>query len=497
MKVIDHMSVFKSILMLFLFSLSLQATPQESGESKSAYYIRLASYLNESYAKKAYLASDLPVMLVFEKPFYTLLNGPYMTKQEAKKVLRNIHKRYKDAYLVYLHTKKSAKEPGKKETDTVHSPQTNPSLMQQGITLYNAKRYEEALALFDRVLIFEPDNLLAKLYYTRTLVKLGLYDEARKKLHELKQSSLYKTKHCTIAMLEDTIRSHQKQHFWHIAFETGIGYNDNVNLTTDNPYTRYGPYLLKNNTHKAKSRYLLANLLLQHRYLNAQFGWTTTLYSYNELFHSAKGNTLNFLQITSAVDRKFNRQFLSAAVGADTTRLGGEKISDELFFKPAWGIRINRSSYLNCYTQITKNFTRFTPDRDYDKYEAGTSFSWQKGRLKTVLSASAAKYDATSNKRYDVAKNLSILALYLKYHLSRRFDATAGFVRESHRYSKLDPVMGYRRKDIKKRWQTQMQRKLTAKSALQLSYEYTKSNANINLYTYKNRIGTLVWKYHF
>ncbi len=492
------MSVFRSMLMLFLlYSASLQAAPQKSGETKSAYYIRLASYLNENYAKKAYLASDLPVKLVFEDPFYTLLNGPYPTKEEAKKHLRNILKRYKDAYLIHLQTEKSTQKRTIKQTDTTHSEQTNTSLLQQGITLYNTKRYEEALALFDRVMIFDPQNLRAKLYYTQTLVELGLYDEARKKLHELKESPLYKTEHCKIAMLEDTIRTRQKRHFWQIALETGIGYNDNINLTTDNPYTRYGPYLLQNNTRKTDSRYALATLFLRHRYQNDRFGWTTTLYSYNELFHSAKGNTLNYLNVTSAIDRKFNRQFLSAAVGADTVRLGGEKISDELFFKPAWGIRISTSTRLNCYTQITKNFTRFAPDRDYDKYEAGTLLSWQQGGLKTVLSASAAKYDAKSDKRFDVAKNLSILSLYLKYHLSTHLDATVGIVRESHRYTRRDPVLGYRRKDIKKRWQTQLQRKLTAKSALQLSYEYTRSDANINLYTYKNRVGTLVWKYHF
>ncbi|MFW5862000.1 MAG: tetratricopeptide repeat protein [Spirochaetota bacterium] len=54
-----------------------------------------------------------------------------------------------------------------------------PGLVEEGIAAYRRKNYEKCITIMDRVLVFDPDNRMAKIYYTRALKRKEALEKLR------------------------------------------------------------------------------------------------------------------------------------------------------------------------------------------------------------------------------------------------------------------------------------------------------------------------------
>ena len=481
--------IFTLFLILMHLNTILSASALKS-TTQPRYYVQLGAYKNPDYAKKVVLSTEFPVQIVHEEPFYNVLAGPYDDLTQAKNALAQLRQKYREAYLVKRQTKPY---PLKQQKVTTQAP----SLWQQALYFYRHGSYEEALALFDRILIENPDLQKAKLYYAKTLFKLKLYREAKNEFLALKQHSLTSDEQKEISRYLNAIDKQNRQKLFQTTLTLGVGFDDNINLTTDRAYTQYGPYLLKNDTNKTESSYAIAALLLSHTYKTPEYTLNTNLYSYNELLHSAEGNDLNFVDLSSGLYKQIAAFNLGIRAGANSIYLDGKHISYDLYTVPSVTYALSKQLQIKLSAGYTNNHTEFADDRDYRRYDTGAQIVYTKEQLTFLSSYQLMRYKAKEEKRYDISKDLSIYTLYMKYRLFKMTDIACKISYEAHRFSTIDPLLGYAREDDKKRLKLTAGRSLSKKATLFINYEHTDSDSNINVYTYTKNLYTVLFQYRF
>jgi len=454
------------------------------------YYVQLGAYKNPDYAKKVLLSTEFPVQIVHENTFYSVLSGPFKTKEEAKNALYKLRQKFDEAYIV-----QRAVTP-KNSIKTAYVNRQSP-LFRQALYHYQHKSYEEALALFDRILIETPNNIQAKRYYAKTLLKLQMPNEAKKEFLALKKMDLTQQDREEVDHYLQHLNRLSQKNFIRSTLMFGVGYDDNINLATQREYTQYGPYLLKNDTNKTNSSYAIASLAINHTYKAEHFSIQSLLYNYNEILHSADGNDLNFIDLSSGIYKQLSAFNLSIRVGANTTYLDGKHISYDLYTNPVLTYMPSKYLQLKFATTYTDNHTQFEAYRDYRRYDTSAQLMYVKNRTTLLGSIQAMYYRAKEDKRYDVSKDLYIYTLYAKYKLDKTLHLASKLSYEAHRFTKTDPLLGYKREDDKKRLKLTAGKSLSQKATLFLNYEYTDSDSNVNVYAYSKNLYTVLFQYRF
>lgn len=470
---------------------TLHATPKATAR----YFIKTGAYRNPSLAHKAVLSSDIPLQIIYMKRYYSLVTQPFKSYEEAAKQLPKIQKRAPDAYIVTLYEPREKVHPlPQKSVKKAPSP-----LLQRAKRLYDTKQYEEALMLFDRILILEPGQIEAKYYYAAALYHLNLLEESKKNFLQLRKASLSATMRREVDRYLSMIKSMQGKR--KVSFSNfiavGAGYDNNINLNTDKPYTQYGPYRLQNDTNKTKSHYATAELLLTKKRTIGAHTLRATLYSYNELLHSADGNELNFADLQTALLLKRGAWHITLPVGANIAYLGGDLVSYNFYTAPQMRFAMSEGIQLLGNLVLNDNHTAFADNRDYLLFGGGTGIHYQHRSVETQLTTGIYKYDAKENKRYDISKDLYSSTFYLRYTLFARLYLEGKAIYEAHRYSDLDPVLGYKRKDNKSLYKISIGKLFANRHNLTTAYEYTNNDSNINLFSYDKNRYTLTYKYHF
>jgi tetratricopeptide (TPR) repeat protein len=491
--------------LLFLFFLSSRAFAAESvqhdyslhatAQSTPYYFIKTAAYRNPTLAKKALISSDTPLHMIYLKRYYSLVTEPFESLDDAKKKLSDIRKKAPDAYIITLYKREKGSTP------TIKKEQTNEeaSLMREGRKAYQAQRYEEALMLFDRILILNPDDLNAKFYYAATLYHLELYKESKKNFLQLQKSNLSPALRKEVDRYLDllTHTKHAAKRYFNNFIAVGAGYDDNINLNTDKPYTQYGPYRLKNDTNKTKSAYMTLELLLSKRHTLGGYSVRTTLYSYNELLHRKSGDDLNFADLQTALLMKNGKIESALSVGANISYLGGTLISYNLYTAPQVDYALSESMHITGNLLLNDNHTPFADDRDYLLFGGGMGIRYRQTSYETRLNTGFFRYDAKVDRRYDINKDLFTSSLYLRYTIFSRVYLEGRVDYELHRYRDLDSVLGYKRKDHKNRYSIMLNRQIKKRQNLKAGYTYTNNHSNINLYAYDKSQYRLTYQYHF
>ncbi len=461
--------------------------PQKSAQPH--YFIKIGAYKIAANAEATVAKADMPLQIIRMRDYYSVVSPPYTTLAHARTQLQSVRQAYPDAYIVTLYRHTSAPQIPEDDTQTTR--------MRQGIDAFDAKRYEEALATFDRLLIETPENRRAQLYYARSLYALQLFTEAREAFRKLSKTDLSRGDAHVVAKYLDAIEKGRKKHTFSVTLSAGIGYDDNINLNPDRNTTRYGPYTLINDTTKTASRYGILACTLADSYKAEHFTLYTRLYSYNELLHSAKGNDLNFLDLSTTLIREDGRRTLLLPVGINGVYLGGRYISRNLYTAPALHYRLSPLWQARLHATLQDNHTAFARYRDYTLYGSGIGLHYAASRFYAGADIRWQHYAAKSRKRYDVDQNVMRYRLYGRFDYRRYLYLAADLGLERHRYGDLDPVMGYHRHDDKKRLSLTLGKTVTKRSLLESTYTYTDNDANINTFAYKKNNFTLLYRYQY
>ncbi len=498
------------VLLLFLLSQAYADADYRhsaSADRQPLYFVKIGAFMQPESAKKAALAADFPTRIFYLKRYYSLVTDPFHSKEAAKKRLRKIRKKFPDAYLIKLYQKETAhittgKTPKKialHETKTHLSPKEQPTHYQEALRYYRLQRYEDALALFDRVLIENPDHQQAAFYYAMTLYKLGFLDESQKLLIKLQKSLSDRAQQSRLQSYICKISKERNKHFFNLALTTGVGHNDNINLTTEEKYTFYGPYRLQNDTNKTATTYAVAALELLHRYKGLSFDLFNRFYSYNELLHSAKGNDLNYIDISTAYFKRYGDFSLLFPVGYNRIYFDHKIIAYNYYTHPRLTYALTKSFDTTLHANITDNHTKYDTQRDYRVLGGGMGIRYRTGggRFKTFADINFKRYRKEDSGRVDISKNVTEYTIQAEYQLPQKLSVGANILYAQHRYIDLDSVLGYKREDDQTLYRLWLTKSLDAKASVNMTYQHTYNNSNINLYTYRKNNYTMEYKHTF
>lgn len=462
-------------------------TLQKQPNTKVKYFVKIGSYSNSQNAQKNLQNSKYAKKILFLEKYYSVVGNEYESKEDAQKSLQQIKKQYKDAYIIELY-KKSHIAPVEK---------ASPSELQQAISQYRNGQYEEALAGFDRVLIDDENNLDANIYYAMTLYKLGIYDEAKKRIKGILKRDLSKDQESKLSTLLDRIEAKTKRNFFTTTFSIGAGYDDNINLNTDKPETKYGGKILLNDTNKTRSAYGLATLFISHRYHGESVDIVSSLYSYNEFAHTYSENNMNFLNLSTALIKNIDDWSFSLPLGANGAYLDGNAVAYNLYTNPTVSYRVSNTLKTYFETSYLDNTTKFASDRDYTVRGVHVGLHHIKDRLKTALRVGFEGVKQKRDLRFDVEKDVLSASLFEKYFIfSRSFVAlSASYMRD--KYKKMDQAMGYKRED--KIWDAGVLagHQVGKNSLVELKYMHRRDKSNINTYSYDKNNYTVEYKISF
>lgn len=485
----------RTLLLLGLFA-SLQANMdnyvlQKEASTQEKYFIKFAAVSDIENARKIQLTIDFPTKIIYMKDYYSLVSDEFQSRNEAKAVWKSIKKDHKDAYIFKLYKKQKTQKP--LPVKLVKKP----SNQEGAIKLYNAKKYEEALMAFDMILIDTPNDINAKIYYAKTLYKLSLLKESKKEFELLLLAPLDNQTKKEIQDYLTAIEKKQKKHFFNAIVGIGAGHDDNINLTTDAKTTQYGPYTLINDTNKTDSTYGLASLLLTHRYMGNFFNLYSTLYNYNEFAHTVERNDLNFIDISSNAVKNYKNFSISLPFGFNASYLDGEDVGYNLYTNPRITYVINKGLKTFVQASFIDNTTKFAENRDYRAVGGGLGIRYQKDKFQSTLAVNMQNFTAKKDLRFDINKDAISYLAYGKYYLLKGFYIGADLFFKNDTYSDLDEVMGYKREDEILRYGLSTGKNISKNSLLNLKYQHTKNNSNINAYAYEKNNYAVECKYKF
>jgi len=484
----------KRVLLLSSLVISLQAdmgyTLEKQAYSQEKYFIKIAAFSELKNAQKLQVKTPFQTNIIFMDKYHSLVSEELQDKNEAKKYLKKIREKFGDAYLITLYQKEQRAEPLAPKVKKV-------SRLGEAALLYQQKRYEEALMAFDRMLIENPDNVSAKIYYAKTLYQLKLFSDAKKEFQELLFWNLEEEKKNEVKKYLAAIHAKKKRHFFKTQVGVGIGYDDNIDLTTKARETKYGPYTLINDTNKTDSAYGLATLRLTHRYKATGFDFYSSLYSYNEFSHSATGNDLNYIDVSTAVLKRVKNFSFLLPIGFNTSYLEGDTIGYNLYTNPS--ISYNHTRYLKTFVQASyiDNTTKFAVHRDYTAVSSGLGIRYAKKKFQSSLGVSMQKVSAKEDLRYDISKDVIAMMLQGRYYLFTSFYIASDIAFVMDMYSELDDVMGYKREDDILSYGISMGKTFSKNFLLQMKYQHSENESNVNAYSHEKNNYTIECKYKF
>jgi hypothetical protein len=452
------------------------------------YFVELGAYKDYQSARKASLATDFPTKIVYLEQYYTLLSNPSSSIQEAKTKLQKIQKKFYNARIIKLN---------KKSAQKLQIIKGDSSLFKQAYKNYQHKKYEDALALFDRILILDPEDYEAKFYYALTLSKLGFLDESLKTFAQLQKASIPQSLQQRIQPYLCAISKKRDKHFFHFTLTYGAGYNDNINLTTDKKFTDYGPYRLQNDTNKTKSSYAIAAFELSHRYKGLDYELFNKLYSYNELLHSAKGDDLNYIDISSTFMKKWRYFTLLLPVGYNSVYLDSSPVGYNYYTHPTLIHKTTTKIDTTLQINITDNHTKYAPKRDYRILGGGMGIRYHDNKVTSFANLSYDHYAKKESGRYDISKNVTESVIQAEYQFYQKLYIGANLTYSYHYYTDLDPVMGYKREDKRTIYSLWLAKELDKNTLVKTKYQHTFNDSNVNLYSYHKNNYTLEYKHIF
>ncbi len=487
-----EMQIMYKMSLLLLLELEGYASSyimEPSGGETPHYFVKMGAYTVLDNAQKELNRLKYPASIIYLKDYYSLVSEEFSDKALANKALREMKKNYHDAYVMTLYTKHRDKQS---TPDKVVDAPIND--YQQGIAYYQKASYEEALCAFDRAMIENENDTAAHIMYARTLYKLGLYKEARGEFHKLLAEGLPAQTNKHIRYYLSLIEENTKRHFLTATFLLGAGYDDNINLTTDDKETQYGALMLTNDTDKTSSSFGIASLSLAHKYKGNDFDVLSNLYLYNELAHSAKGNDLNYINVSTGVMKRLEKFSFFFPLGANTSFLDGKNVGYNYFTAPSIAYH-DRHWHSDVQMTLLDNTSKYLKGKDYRLYGTTLGSSYHDRGFQGGMEMGYQAYRAKESLRFDVDKLLMFAAISSQYFILRDTYVGANMRYQKEQYTKEDSVLGYKRADDSVQAGVSLAQKIGQKSLLSLQYMHRENDSNVNAYSYKKNTMALEYSY--
>ena len=460
------------------------------------YTIKLATYknLDNAQAEKDYLPFES--FIITKNRYHGLYSGQYQNIHEAKEELQEIKKIYPDAFIIKTFSLKKQQKEIKKIVLKTPPKKTKKreSYFNLGKKLFSQKKYESALAMYDRELIENPNNKFARLEYARCLYQLKLFESAKVEFQKVLAThpppNIQKNIHTFLKKMK------KSNHKFSGNISTGVSYDDNIYYNTYLETTKYAGLELQNSTEQIKDSYENIDLLLKHQYNNKNFKWDNCFYTYNEFYNQESTNNLNFLNISSIVSKRFNSIYVNLPIGFSYIVIDSKESSNSIYTQPSISFKIAKNTNLTLGTSYIDSTSKIDKERSYTKQGAKLSMINFFDKLSTNGSLQFEKTEKKEGKRFDISKEQLQLAGGVSYSFFKNSLININYYHEKDQYTDMDTALGYKREDNKNRVLFSIKQPLKHGS-LSLNYTHTNNDSNINTYSYKKNSYKLGYGYDF
>lgn len=297
-----------------------------------------------------------------------------------------------------------------------------------GRSAFESSYYHEALAIYEKILLEDPNNLRVKLEIGQCYFRLKDYENAKKSFNEvLKQKLPATVKQNVITMLK-TIDAQKKNHVTQAMLMIGYQYDSNVNNSPDvGDYTIYLPSTnsninMSNDGEKVSDSSLQIVASLNHKYKleeDSLIDTKATVFT-QQYFHQHEKD-LDLLSLESSLVKFGKQDKISIGLGYSYLLLESDSYMDIPYLKLGYDYKISPSLTYQGYLKILdKNYKQTNKDRDTDTYELYNSLTFSTKEYGiNRFSLTLGKDDKVRGIRTDVNKRYYAFNIANNYSLSK------------------------------------------------------------------------------
>lgn len=228
-----------------------------------------------------------------------------------------------------------------------------------GRSAYELGEYEQALAAYERILLYEPDNTRVRAELAQTYVQMKLFTQALREFELVLANKIPQEVRNKVEARVAFLKAKEQKHFVHISLMSGLIYDSNVNAATDRgSFEIYNPYVGSNMTIQSdgkKEDALIAQLFvpLSYRYKAAQnFLIDTSVVAGSMRYNGFKHKNIDLLSTQIAPTLYIQNYKLSLGFMYDLIYLGQEKYQNNYYIKPRVSTLLSKSLLYDLALQI-------------------------------------------------------------------------------------------------------------------------------------------------
>ncbi len=367
-----------------------------------------------------------------------------------------------------------------------------------GLNAIELKKYEEALAAFERALIIDPKNIRTRLEYAKTLYLMRMFDLSKEELEKIKKESIPKEVSDNIDKYLAEIEASREKHLLIGVVQLGMLYDNNLNNTVDNDKI-YIPSVgtsLSQDTNKKHDVSHSELIFVGHNYdFGEKDGYLLKSQAvvYNQGYRDSKDKNIVFTQLASGPAYIRDEHSVQLLANYDRVMFGGENLFSVIGVSPDYTYAFNKN--LNAGGGFKMQKKEHSAEENKDKnsfgYEAFVKTAYKLTPEDSVaLNYSFAKEDKLTGIRTDVdtfAKNYKVA---YAHDVTKELKSTLSYNTKMTEYRQSDA--NFHKKRVDEYHNVGLNLTYSINPLTQLSFVYNRilSHSNIELYQYnKDTIG--------
>ncbi len=321
---------------------------------------------------------------------------------------------------------------------------------------YEIEMFEKALAVYERILINEPENKRVKLEIAQTYLMLKSYEIAKTSFKELlEDSSIPESVKININERLKQIEEKTKKHFISSSIIFGVGQDTNINNTTSiDSYqlniSNLGTLDIQSDD-KVKSSFYETALLFNHLYnLDESFSFRNNLVFYRQDFTKDKSKQLDVISLSTTPVFTDNDVSYGLTFGIDNILYGDNHYLNNYSLTPKISYTIDQTKiYETGIKFLNKDFIQETDSGNKSLvYEYQNRLILQTQDIGIFdISLAFGRENPKDKSRYDVEKEYGTISLVNNYKISEQFSLNSLLSFNNVNYRDENPLFEEKRKD--------------------------------------------------
>jgi len=376
-----------------------------------------------------------------------------------------------------------------------------------GLKAFKSGDYKEAIAAYERVLIYNENNHRARLELARSYMALFMYDSAKVEFEIVLASNPPKEVRKNIEKFLQLIEKKSKQHKWNLLLSLGIGDDSNINSSPNeleliNYLSTSFPSLNPNNfntTGELDGRYISEYLGLSHTYKkrpDAMYSWQNSIQIANQNFQGQHNDSdksdydFTYMKYNTALGIDINRYKALFPIYSSKLIYGGKSTFNTYGIEPTLST-INNNFLFNIKSNYYQKRYLSNSDKGKNSNYLDGSFEiyYALKNHFTNIKITLAKESKKNNNSIDTFIEKSLKRLNLGY--SYKFNSYtfgANYTYTDTKYDDLIDKSNKKRNDNLKSFSLQISKSLSKNIDLGVNYQQNKNNSNYTPSSYSKNI---------